>query len=348
MAKTISSGELAAMTGGELKGKNDIIVTGVSSLKYAKPEDASFLGNKKYKSQLESSKASVIFVPKDYDCKPIEGKAFIVCDNPDHVFTKAVIFFAPEPIRYVPGIHPSAVVSDKAQIMENVHIGPNAVIEEGVVIGKNTVICAGVYVGHFTKIGENTLIYPNVCIRERCLVGNRVIIHPNATVGSDGFGFAPGPKGIVKIPQTGIVQIDDDVEIGSNCTIDRARFGKTWLKQGVKVDNLVQIAHNVIIGEFSMLISQCGVAGSAELGRGVIVAAKGGVNGHITIGDGAKIAGTSGVVKSVPPGAEVVGTPAEPPREFMERLTLPKKVKKMADRIDELENQLLQLKARFE
>jgi UDP-3-O-[3-hydroxymyristoyl] glucosamine N-acyltransferase len=258
------------------------------------------------------------------------------------------MFFAPEPIKYAPGIHPSAVVSEKAQIMENVHIGANAVIEEGVIIGRNSIICAGVFIGHFTKIGENTLIYPNACVRERCIIGNRVIIHPNATVGSDGFGFAPGPKGIVKIPQTGIVQIDDDVEIGSNTTIDRARFGKTWLKQGVKVDNLVQIAHNVIIGEFSMLISQSGVAGSSELGRGVIVAAKGGINGHITIGDGAKVAGTSGVIKSLPAGAEAVGTPAEPPRDFMERLCLPKKVKKMSGRIDELENQILQLKAKLD
>ena len=178
----------------------------------------------------------------------------------------------------------------------------------------------------------------------RCFIGNRVILHPGVVVGGDGFGFVPGPRGIIKIPQTGIVQIDDDVEIGANTTLDRARFGKTWIKTGVKIDNQVMIAHNVVVGECSLLVAQSGIAGSAELGRGVILAAKSGVNGHITLGDGVQVAGTSGVVKSLPAGAIALGTPAESQREFMTRWTLPKKVEKLSKKIEELENKLKELK----
>ena len=346
MAKQISSKEMAELLGGELRGKADIMINSVSALKNAKEDSISFLANKKYKTQVAESKAGTVIVGKDYDDKVKDGHALIICDNPDLTFSKAIAFFAPEPIKFKPGIHPSAVIDPSAKIGTGVHIGPNAVIDEGAEIGNNTVIGAGTYIGHFTKVGENCLIYANVSIRERCVLGNRIIIHPGTSIGSDGYGFAPGPQGIIKIPQMGIVQIDDDVEIGANCAIDRARFGKTWLKRGVKLDNIVHIAHNVVIGEFSLLIGQCGVAGSTEIGRGAIIAAQAGINGHITIGDGAKVASTSGVVKSVPPGAEVVGTPAESPREFIERLSLPKKVKKLSGRIKELEDEIQKLKAK--
>jgi len=259
-------------------------------------------------------------------------------------FSKLVMRFAPEPIKYAPGIHSSAVVAATAKIGSGVHIGANAVIDDFVEIGDNTVILPGCWIAAYTKIGKNGLIYGNVSIRERCIIGDRVIIHSGTTIGSDGFGFAPDPRGaIMKIPQVGIVVIGNDVEIGANCTIDRARFGQTRIDDFVKIDNLVQVAHNVKIGACTMLISQCGVAGSAELGRGVIVAAQAGINGHITIGDGSKVAGTSGVVKSLPPGSIAVGTPAETQREFMTRLTLPKKVEKLEAKIKALEAEIKQL-----
>ncbi|OGV49251.1 MAG: UDP-3-O-(3-hydroxymyristoyl)glucosamine N-acyltransferase [Lentisphaerae bacterium GWF2_52_8] len=344
MDKNLSSQELATLAGGTLAGAPDISINGVAALKQAGPSQASFLGNKKYKNQVAESQSGVVLVPKDYDDAPPEGRALVICEDPNLAFSKIIDFFAPPPVNFAPGIHAAAVVHASAKLGANVHIGACAVIEEGAEIGANTVIAAGSYLGHFAKVGENCLIYANVTIRERCVLGSRVILHPGVVIGGDGFGFAPGPRGIVKIPQVGIVQIDDDVEIGANSTIDRARFGKTWIKRGVKIDNLVQVAHNAVVGDFSMLVAQCGVAGSAELGRGVIMGAQSGINGHITIGDGVKVAGTSGVVKSVPAGSVMLGTPAEGEREFMERYTLPKKMRKLSDKIAALERELLALK----
>ncbi len=338
--KQISIEKIAATVGGELNGDSNIVINGVSSLKEGKEGYISFLGNKKYASQVKESGASAVLVGTDFNIANAAGKTIIICENPNIAFTETITLFAPPPVEFPPGIHDSAVVADSAKIGNDVHIGPCAVIEADAVIGENTVIGAGCYIGQETTVGCGTLFYPNVTIRERCKIGNKVIIHPGTTIGSDGFGYEAGPTGIIKIPQVGIVQIDDDVEIGANCTIDRARFGKTWLKMGVKLDNQVHVAHNVTVGEFSMLIGQCGVAGSAKIGQGVIVAAKAGINGHITLGDGARIGGTSGVVRDVAPGATVIGTPAEPQREFMARFILPKTVKKLKEKVKELEEKI--------
>ena len=215
----------------------------------------------------------------------------------------------------------------------------------GAEIGDGTVIGAGCYIGHDVKIGAGSLLYPNVTIMYRCVIGRKAVIHPGVVIGGDGFGFIPTKQGLVKVPQTGIVQIDDDVEIGANTTIDRARFGKTWIKSNVKIDNQVMVAHNVVIGESSILVAQCGIAGSAELGRGVVLAAKSGVNGHITLGDGVQVAGTSGVVKSLPAGAIALGTPAESQREFMARHTLPSRFEKLSAKVEALRKEIAELKA---
>ncbi len=338
--KQISIIEIAKSIDGEIVGDDSIMITGVSSLKEAKVGYMSFLGNKKYASQIKDTAASAIFVGHDFNKFDAADKTIIICENPNMAFGAVISMFAPPPIEFPLGISESAVIASSAIIGENVHIGPCAIIEPDTVIGNNTVINAGCYIGHETTIGENTFLYPNITIRERCKIGNRVIIHPGTTIGSDGFGYEAGPTGIIKIPQVGIVQIDDDVEIGANCTIDRARFGRTWLKMGVKLDNQVHVAHNVVVGEFSMLIGQCGIAGSAKIGKGVIVAAKAGINGHITLGDGCRIGGTSGVVKDVAPGATVIGTPAEPQREFMTRYILPKTVTKLKAQLKEIEERL--------
>jgi UDP-3-O-[3-hydroxymyristoyl] glucosamine N-acyltransferase len=340
MRKEITVKELAALVDGKIVGDEGTVLKSLSSLKDAGAGDISFLANKKYASKAQTSRASAIIAGEDFNEKPKDGQSFIICKNPNGAFSKAISFFAPPPIKFTPGIHPQASVAKSAKIGGNVHIGACAVIDEDAEIGDDSAVCAGTYVGHFTKIGSKCLIYPNVSIRERCIVGNRVIIHSGTVIGSDGFGFEAGPAGIVKIPQVGIVQIDDDVEIGANCSLDRARFGRTWLKRGVKLDNMVHLAHNVIIGEFSMLIGQSGVAGSTEIGRGVIIAAQAGINGHITIGDGARVAGTAGVLKDVQPGESVVGTPAESPRDFLERITLPKKVQRLSLAVKSLEAKL--------
>lgn len=338
--KEFSLTEIAQQIEGEISGDANIKITGVQSLADAQEGHISFLGNKKYASQVEKTKASAVIVGKDFNINDAKGRTLVICEQANTGFGKAIQLFAPPPVEYSPGIHPAAVLADSAVIGEGTHIGACAVIGENTIIGENTVIESGTVIGNEVKIGDNCLIYANVSIRERSILGSRIIIHPGTVIGSDGFGFEAGPTGIVKIPQVGIVQIDDDVEIGSNCTIDRARFGKTWLKMGVKLDNLVHVAHNVVVGEFSMLIGQSGIAGSTKIGQGVIVAAKAGINGHITIGDGAQIAGTSGVVKDVPPGAKVAGTPAEPVRDIMARLMLPKTVAKLKERVKELEEKI--------
>ena len=338
--KEYSLKEIAMRINGTICGSEDIMIKGVQSLADSQEGQISFMGNKKYAAQVATTKASAIIVGKDFNVDEANGKALIICDQPNTGFAGVIKLFAPPPVEYSPGIHPAAIVAESACIGEGSHIGACAVIGENTVIGKNTVILSGTVIGNEVKIGNDCLIYANVTIRERCILGNRIIIHPGAVIGSDGYGFEAGPMGIVKIPQVGIVQIDDEVEIGANCTIDRARFGRTWLKTGVKLDNMVHVAHNVEVGEFSMLIGQCGIAGSARIGRGVIVAAQAGINGHINIGDGAMIAGTSGVVKDVPPGAKVAGTPAEPQRDIVARLMLPKTVAKLKQKVKELEEKI--------
>ena len=341
---TLTAAEIAEITGGRLCGDAGRTVTGISGVKDAAAEQLSFVGSKKYEEQLNNTAAGIILVCPDLANADCSNRSIIVCDNVDLAFAKIAAMYAEEPPAPVPGVHPSAVVDPSAKLGQNVSVGANAVIERDVVIGDNTVIGAGCYIGHEVKIGCGTVLAPNVTVMFRCLVGHKCIIHSGVVIGADGFGFIPGPKGLVKVPQTGIVQIDDDVEIGANTTVDRARFGKTWIKSNVKIDNQVMVAHNVTVGESSILVAQCGIAGSAEIGRGVILAAKVGINGHITIGDGCQVAGTSGVHKSLDPGSIVVGTPAESQREFMTRFTLPKRVLKLDAKIKELESQVAELK----
>ena len=338
-----TAAKIAELVHGTVIGNGDRAVNGVASLKDAKPDQISFYGNKKYAQMFESSQAGTVIVSKDTAGEADENRTFIVCDNVDYAFSQAVMIFATPAPEFRPGVHPRAVVDETAVLGKDVHIGANAVIEAGAVIGDNTVIAAGCYIGHDVKVGAQCILYPNVTVMYRCILGNKVILHPGVVIGADGFGFVPGPNGLVKVPQTGIVQIDDDVEIGANTTVDRARFDKTWIKANVKIDDQVMVAHNVVVGESSILVAQSGIAGSASLGRGVIVAAKAGINGHITIGDGAQIAGTSGVHKSLPAGAIAIGTPAETQREFMARFALPTKVDKLSKKLADLKAQVDEL-----
>ncbi len=345
--KQLSAAQIAEMVNGQILGNPERIVTKVASLKEADPQSCGFVGNKKYEHQLTDTTCGVILICKDLVNAPLNDRTFIVCDNCDLAFSKIIAFFAPPAPVFPVGVHPSAVVDPSVKLGKNVSIGPCAVIEPDAVIGDNTVIGAGCYVGHQTIIGNDCKLLANSTVSFRCKLGNHVILNSGTVIGCDGFGFLPTATGLVKVPQTGMVQIDDDVEIGANTTIDRARFGKTWIKANVKVDNLVMIAHNVVVGESSILVAQCGIAGSAELGKGVILAAKSGINGHITIGDGTQVAGTSSVAKSCPANSVMLGTPAEPQRDFMTRLTLPKKVEKMKTQIADLEAKIAALEAKL-
>ena len=342
---TLTAAKIAEMVNGKLIGSPDRTISSVSGIRDAQSDQLSFIGNKKYQHQLESTKAGVVLVCPDLADAPAVDRTLIVCDNVDYAFAKVIAVFAEEPPKWPVGVHPSAVVSPDAKLGQGVSINANAVIEAGAEIDDGTVIGAGCYIGHDVKIGAGSLLYPNVTVMYRCVIGRKAVIHPGVVIGGDGFGFIPTKQGLVKVPQTGIVQIDDDVEIGANTTIDRARFGKTWIKSNVKIDNQVMVAHNVVIGESSILVAQCGIAGSAELGRGVVLAAKSGVNGHITLGDGVQVAGTSGVVKSLPAGAIALGTPAESQREFMARHTLPSRFEKLSAKVEALRKEIAELKA---
>ena len=342
--KQLTAQQIVEKVGGKLIGDQNIVITGASSLQNAKKDQISFLGDKRYIPQLEGSQAGLIFITEELQEKVPAEYNLIVCENVDVAFSQILPVFAPEPISYEPGIHPSAAVDPSVKIGQNVYVGANAVIEANSEIGDNTVIGGGAFIGQEVKIGQGNQIGPNVTIMHRCIIGHKNIIHSGVVIGADGFGFVPGPEGLIKVAQTGIVQIDNDVEIGANTTIDRARFDKTWIKSNVKIDNQVMIAHNVEIGESTVVVAQVGIAGSAKVGRGVMLAAKVGLNGHITLGDGVKVAATSNVSKSVPAGETVLGTPAEYQKDFMYRFALPNKMKRLVAKFDDLKKEVQELK----
>jgi UDP-3-O-[3-hydroxymyristoyl] glucosamine N-acyltransferase len=329
--------ELATMSGGELAGDPALKITGAASLAEATPGEISFFANRKYIGILRKTRASAIFVPPDF-AESISA-AQIRVSNPAKAFEQVVLKLAPKPITFAPGIHPSAIVDSSAQIGERVSIQPYAVIEAGARIADDTTIGAGTYIGHEVRIGAACLIYPRVIIRERTRIGSRVIIHSGAVIGADGFGFEVVDGRQEKIQQLGIVQIDDDVEIGANTTIDRARFGRTWIQQGVKIDNLVQIAHNVVIGKNSIIVAQTGISGSTRVGERVTMAGQVGIVGHVEIADGSVIAAQSGVSKSVP-GGVWFGYPAAPIAEVKQQIAWIHRLGKLFARVKEIEKKL--------
>jgi len=301
--------EIAAIVDGEIVGNGDIVVTGVCGIKEAKEGDITFVANSRYLSLMNETRASAIITSKDVKKAP---KPIIRTEDPSIAFAKMVSLMAPNEVKKPKGIHPTAVIGEKVKIGRNVAIQAYAVIEDNVEIKDNTILCAGVFVGHHTKIGKDCMVYPYVIIRERVSIGNRVIIHSGTVIGSDGFGFST-VKGVHhRIPQIGSVIIEDDVEIGANVTIDRARFDKTLIKKGTKIDNLVQIAHNVVIGEHSIIVAQSGISGSTTVGNNVTLAGQAGIIGHVSIGDNVIIAARAGVTKSIPSNACVSGFPAKP------------------------------------
>ncbi len=345
--KTFSSGEIAKLVGGELIGAPDLPIDGIASLEEAGTRKLSFLGNPKYQSQVLTSAAAAVLVPANFDKgPPPPGRAWIKCPNPSTAFSAMVLEFAPEPVMPEPGVHPDATVASTAKLGKNIHVGAQAVLEPGAEIGNNSLVEAGCYVGRDTRIGCDCRLYPHVTIRESCLIGNRVIIHCGSVIGSDGFGYEPNPEGHIKIPQTGIVQIDDDVEIGACVTVDRARFARTWIQRDVKIDNLVQIAHNVVIGEGSFIVAQTGIGGSSRLGKLVAIFGQVGIPGHLTIGDRAMLMAQALPFGDVAPGVQLMGSPAVPRGEFIKQLVSLKRIPKLQKRISELEKRLAEFESR--
>lgn len=342
MQKTLK--EIAAIINGEVIGDESVVITGVAGIKEAGRGDITFLANPKYIPFIEKTQAAAIIVSRDIKSalKPI-----ICLENPSLGFEKVVLLFSQFEVKHPKGIHPTAVLGKDVCLGKNVSIGPYVIIDDNVSLGDNTIIYGGSYIGHSTQVGSDTLIYANVTIRESVHIGNRVVVHSGTVIGSDGFGFAAINGKHHRIPQIGTVVIEDDVDIGSNVTIDRARFDKTIIGKGTKIDNLVQIAHNVVIGEDSIIVAQVGISGSTNIGKGVTLAGQSGVAGHLTVGDGAIVAGRAGVIKSIPANTVVSGFPAKPHETAKKVNACVQNLPKLYEKVNALKKKIEELEARL-
>jgi UDP-3-O-[3-hydroxymyristoyl] glucosamine N-acyltransferase len=329
--------QLAAELRGEVIGDGSVEIRGVAGIKEAGPGDITFLANSRYDAYLDETRAAAVI------CSPGTRPApmpLLVVENPYLAFQRIVRHFRPELFRPVPGVHPSAVVAGEARLAEGVSVGAHCVIEPGAVIGARVVLMPGCYVGHAAVIGEDTFLFPHVTIREECMVGRHCILHPGVVVGSDGFGFALDAGRYHKVPQVGNVVIGDDVEIGANTTIDRATTASTRIGDGTKIDNLVQIGHNVVIGKHCIVVAQVGISGSTELGDYVTLAGQVGLAGHLKIGTGATVGAQSGVPRDVEPGTVVSGYPAMPHNLWRRLVALIPKLPQLFQRTRELEERV--------
>ncbi|MGD9611507.1 MAG: UDP-3-O-(3-hydroxymyristoyl)glucosamine N-acyltransferase [Kiritimatiellia bacterium] len=343
---TLTTGELAAKLGADLEGDAGVLLTGVADLRAAGPGQLAFAVAPHFWPVAAASAAAAVIVPPAAQLEAPRPALLRVADA-DAAFTAACALFAPPPVVPPRGVHPQAGVSPAAKLGENVSIGAFAVVEAGAEIGAGTTLYPQTYVGHGAKLGTDCLLYPFASVREHCRLGDRVILHNGAVVGSDGFGYAVDAQGVrTKIPQLGIVVLEDDVEIGANTTLDRARFGETRVGRGTKVDNLVQIAHNCVIGEHSVLCSQVGLAGTTTLGQHVICAGQAGLAGHLTVGDHAVVGAQAGVSKDLPGGQMYLGAPAVPRLEFGKSLAHVAGLPKLKEQLKALAARLAALEAK--
>jgi UDP-3-O-[3-hydroxymyristoyl] glucosamine N-acyltransferase len=339
-------GELAVIVGGEvLRGDPSAVVHRVMTTEDAREDAITFVTKPKYYAMLSSTRACAVMLAPEIldrdDVRPREGLAIIGVRQPYLAFALAAQALAdrvPQPV----GIHRMAVVEETARLGLDVSIGPFAYVGAGAVIGEGCVLHAGAHVESNATIGAGTILYNHVVVRHGCKIGEKCILHPGVVIGSDGFGFAQheDPSEHVKIPQLGDVVVEDDVEIGSNSCIDRAALGTTRIGRGSKIDNLVQVGHNVEIGPGSILVAQSGVAGSSRLGRGVVLGAQSGISGHIDVGEGAVVCGQSGVMQNVEPGQKVMGSPSMPQADHFRSIVRIAKLDSLFARVKKLERLL--------
>ena len=309
MAKrdAITVADVARHLGADVEGDAGRVLRAVQPLDQATPDALSWLGSSKYLPQFEQTNAAAVLVPRELDVP--QGHTVIRVADPDLALCEALTLLGPEPPRVPVGVHTSAVVSPDATV-EGAAIGANVTVCGGARIGPGTELHASVYVGAETQVGQDCVLWPNVVVREHATIGDRVIIHPNTTIGADGFGYLLRDGKHHKIPQVGRVVIENDVEIGANCAVDRARSGETRIRRGTKIDNLVQIGHNCDIGEDCIIVGQCGISGSVTLERHVVLAGQVGLVDHVRIGAGAQVAAKSCVVRDIPAGTVYRGIPA--------------------------------------
>lgn len=338
----ITARDIARRLDASIEGDASVELRDVATLENAGPHSLSWLGNMRFEKEYLASRAGAVLVSQDVAAAP--GKTLIRVKSPDLSLADVLPLFAP-PLERVPvGVHPTAIIGEGARV-EGAAIGPHVFVGARARIAAGVQLHAGVYVGTDAEIGEDCVLWPNVVLRERCRLGRRVIIHSNTTIGADGFGYIFHGGRHVKVPQIGIVVIDDDVEIGANCAIDRAKCGVTRVRSGVKIDNLVQIGHNCDIGEGSILVAQCGVSGSCELGRGVVLAGQVGLADHIRLGDGVQVAGKSGVPRDVPAGQAVRGIPAIELRRYLKEQAAAHRLPEMVEQLRELAQRVRELEA---
>jgi UDP-3-O-[3-hydroxymyristoyl] glucosamine N-acyltransferase len=341
--------DVAAMLDAEIEGNADVEIQRVAKIEEADGGDITFVANPKYQKFVETTRASAVIVAKDLQVGVSQKLTLLRVKDPYVSFLKVLQQFNPPVDPLPPGIHPTAVIASSAKLGTNVRIGAHVVVGERVRIKEGAMIAHNVVLGEDVVIGEKTLLYPNVTVYSGCRIGARVILHSGTVIGSDGFGFAPKPDGTYeKIPQLGIVVIEDDVELGSNCSVDRATLGETRIKRGVKLDNLIQVAHNVVIGENTVSAAQAGISGSTKVGKNCMLGGQVGLTGHLEIADGTKIGAQSGVHRNVEkPNTTIFGSPAYPQREAFRIAGAMTQVPDALNTIRELQKRVAELEAKL-
>ena len=334
---------IADAVGGTVVGDDQVLIKGISSLALATEGEISFLADPRLNHQLKATKASAVIV--EHQTVLYQG-AQLVVSNPYLAYARVAAIFAPSPPRF-PGVSDKAVIEKGVGLGRDVSIYPFVYVGHGAVIGNNVILFPGVYIGDRVRVGDRTVLYPQVAVLSDCIIGKDVIIHAGTVIGSDGFGFARDGDLNVKIPQTGIVEIEDEVEIGALSAVDRASLGKTVVKKGVKTDNLVQIGHNVVVGENTIIVAQVGVAGSTKIGKNVTIGGQVGLVDHIEIGDRVMIGSKSGVAKSIPPGEVVSGIPTMPHRLWLKTRGHIRRLPEYSEKVKELEERVRELEERL-
>lgn len=337
----ISVADLVTLVDGKLlSGSTEVEIAGFASLKEARQGDLSFFHDQRYEARLQATQASAVLVPMDLTAWP-ENVACIGVADPSRSFELIAETYGIQPETFVAGVHPSAVIASSAKLdPTKVCVGANAVIDEDAVLDEGVEIGAGCYVGRRASIGKNSKLFANSTVHIGCTLGERVVLHSGVVVGGDGFGYEFDKGRHRKIRQSGIVQIDNDVEIGAGSMIDRARFGRTWIGEGTKIDNLVQIGHNVVLGKHCIVVACTAIAGSAVIGDYVVIAAQVGIAGHVSVGSQCTLGARAGVTKDLAGGQSYMGFPAMPAKEERRRIAGVNRLPQLLERVKELEARL--------